>query len=189
MNEGKVSTRLGLPGNPNIAESIMVFRDLKLAELTGAQLHVPHVSTADSVKHIYEMKNSFEKVTAEVTPHHLFFSDESLQYYNTDLKVAPPIRDDLSRKALIKAIKDGTIEPHKPIGGHYYAWIQVIICKCIKQGFGDNEILKLIKEVHKDSEDSPYVFPESYKNQINYTRGQRQLNKPRNRKYCSFRSK
>ena len=78
----------------------------------------------------------------------------------------------------IKKIKDGTIEQHKPIGGHYYAWIQVIICKCIKQGFGDNEILKLIKEVHKDSEDSPYVFPESYKNQINYTRGQRQLNKP-----------
>ena len=79
---------------------------------------------------------------------------------------------------ILKKIKDGTIEPHKPIGGHYYAWIQVIICKCIKQGFGDNEILKLIKEVHKDSEDSPYVFPESYKNQINYTRGQRQLNKP-----------
>jgi hypothetical protein len=79
---------------------------------------------------------------------------------------------------ILKKIKDGTIEQHKPIGGHYYAWIQVIICKCIKQGFGDNEILKLIKEVHKDSEDSPYVFPESYKNQINYTRGQRQLNKP-----------
>ena len=122
MNEGKVSTRLGLPGNPNIAESIMVFRDLKLAELTGAKLHVPHVSTADSVKHIYEMKNSFKKVTAEVTPHHLFFSDESLQSYNTDLKVAPPIRDDFSRKALIKAIKDGTIDciatDHAPHTSH-----------------------------------------------------------------------
>ena len=122
MNEGKVSTRLGLPGNPNIAESIMVFRDLKLAELTGAKLHVPHVSTADSVKHIKEMKNSFEKVSAEVTPHHLFFSDESLQYYNTDLKVAPPIRDALSRKALVEAIKDGTIDciatDHAPHTSH-----------------------------------------------------------------------
>ena len=121
MNEGEVSTRLGLPGNPNIAESIMVFRDLKLAELTGAKLHVPHVSTADSVKYIKEMKNSFEKITAEVTPHHLFFCDESLKHYDTDLKVAPPLRDAQSRKALINAIKNGTIDciatdhaPHNP---------------------------------------------------------------------------
>ena len=110
INEGKISTRLGLTGNPNIAESIMVFRDLQLAELTGAKLHVPHVSTADSVKHIYEMKNNFDKITAEVTPHHLFYSDEALQEYNTDLKVAPPIRDSSSREALIKGIKDGTID-------------------------------------------------------------------------------
>ena len=122
MNEGEVSTRLGLPGNPNIAESIMVFRDLKLAELTGAKLHVPHVSTADSVEHIKEMKNTFEKITAEVTPHHLFFSDESLQHYNTNLKVAPPIRDPQSRKALIEAIKNGTIDciatDHAPHNSH-----------------------------------------------------------------------
>ena len=122
MNEGEVSTRLGLPGNPNIAESIMVFRDLKLAELTGAKLHVPHVSTADSVEHIKEMKNTFEKITAEVTPHHLFFSDESLQHYNTNLKVAPPIRDSQSRKALIEAIKNGTIDciatDHAPHNSH-----------------------------------------------------------------------
>ena len=68
------------------------------------------------------MKNSIEKVSAEVTPHHLFFSDESLQHYNTDLKVAPPIRDDLSRKALIEAIKDGTIDciatDHAPHTSH-----------------------------------------------------------------------
>ena len=122
MNEGEVSTRLGLPGNPNIAESIMVFRDLKLAELTGAKLHVPHVSTADSVKYIKEMKNSFEKITAEVTPHHLFFSDESLKHYDTDLKVAPPLRDAQSRKALINAIKNGTIDciatDHAPHNSH-----------------------------------------------------------------------
>ena len=71
MNEGIVSTKLGLSGNPNIAESIMVFRDLKLAELTGAQLHVPHVSTAESVQYISDMKNQYNQITAEVTPHHL----------------------------------------------------------------------------------------------------------------------
>ena len=110
MNEGIMSTRLGLPGNPSISESTMVHRDLKLAEMTGAKLHVPHVSTAASVKHIKEMKSINNKITAEVTPHHLFFNDEDLVNYNTNLKVAPPIRSDISRKALIKGILDGTID-------------------------------------------------------------------------------
>ena len=122
MNEGRVSTRLGLVGNPSIAESIMVFRDLKLAELTGARLHIPHVSTADSVKYINEMKNAYDKITAEVTPHHLFYNDEYLEDYNTNLKVAPPIRDSLSREALIKGIKNGTIDciatDHAPHTAH-----------------------------------------------------------------------
>ena len=110
MNEGMVSNRLGLPGNPSISESTMVFRDLKLADMTGAKLHVPHVSTAASVEHIKEMKSSNNKGTAEVTPHHLFFSDEALLNYNTNLKVAPPIRNDLSRRALIRGIKQGVID-------------------------------------------------------------------------------
>ncbi len=110
MNEGMVSNRLGLPGNPSISESTMVFRDLKLADMTGAKLHVPHVSTAASVEHIKEMKRSNDKVTAEVTPHHLFFNDEALLNYNTNLKVAPPIRNDISRNALIKGIKEGVID-------------------------------------------------------------------------------
>ena len=110
MNEGIVSTKLGLSGNPNIAESIMVFRDLKLAELTGAQLHVPHVSTAESVQYISDMKNQYNEITAEVTPHHLFYTDEALYNYDTNFKVAPPIRDIKSRKALIQGIKDGVID-------------------------------------------------------------------------------
>ena len=110
MNEGIMSTRLGLPGNPSISESTMVHRDLKLAEMTGAKLHVPHVSTAASVKHIKEMKSVNNKITAEVTPHHLFFNDEDLVNYNTNLKVAPPIRNNSSRKALIKGIKQGVID-------------------------------------------------------------------------------
>ena len=110
MNEGMVSNRLGLPGNPSISESTMVFRDLKLADLTGAKLHVPHVSTAASVDHIKEIKSTNDKITAEVTPHHLFFNDEDLLNYNTNLKVAPPIRNDISRKALIKGVKQGVID-------------------------------------------------------------------------------
>ena len=122
MNEGIVSTKLGLSGNPNIAESIMVFRDLKLAELTGAQLHVPHVSTAESVEYICDMKNKYNKITAEVTPHHLFYTDEALYDYDTNFKVAPPIRDVRSRRALIQGIKDGIIDciatDHAPHTSH-----------------------------------------------------------------------
>ena len=110
MNEGRMSTRLGLPGNPSIAESSMVHRDLKLAEMTGTRLHVPHVSTAASVNYIKETKSVSNKITAEVTPHHLFFNDEDLVNYNTNLKVAPPIRNDLSRKSLVKGIKQGIID-------------------------------------------------------------------------------
>ena len=122
MNEGIVSTKLGLSGNPNIAESIMVFRDLKLAELTGAQLHVPHVSTAEAVQYISDMKNQYNKITAEVTPHHLFYTDEALYDYDTNFKVAPPIRDRESRRALIQGIKDGIIDciatDHAPHTSH-----------------------------------------------------------------------
>ena len=122
MNEGIVSTKLGLSGNPNIAESIMVFRDLKLAELTGAQLHVPHVSTAESVQYISDMKNQYNEITAEVTPHHLFYTDEALYDYDTNFKVAPPIRDIRSRRALIQGIKDGIIDciatDHAPHTSH-----------------------------------------------------------------------
>jgi dihydroorotase len=88
----------------------MIHRDLVLTELTGAKLHVPHVSSAKSVHHIQEIKKKNEKISAEVTPHHLFFTDENLKTYNTDLKVAPPIRSQEDRKVLIKAVKDGIFD-------------------------------------------------------------------------------
>ena len=110
MNEGSISNQLGLPGNPDLAESAMVHRDLELAEFTGAKLHVPHVSSAKAVNHIREMKAKNERVTAEVTPHHLYFNDHALKSFNTNLKVAPPIRTELDRKVLIEAVKDGTID-------------------------------------------------------------------------------
>jgi len=78
----------------------VVYRDLELAQFTGARLHIPHVSSMKAVHHIREMKIKNEKITAEVTPHHLFFNDEALTSYNTNLKVAPPIRTESDRKAL-----------------------------------------------------------------------------------------
>ena len=110
MHEGRISTHLGLPGNPDLAESAMVHRDLELAEFTGARLHVPHVSSAKAVHHIREMKQKNKNVTAEVTPHHLFFNDDALTSFNTQLKVAPPIRTEEDRRTLIQAVKEGTID-------------------------------------------------------------------------------
>ena len=110
MHEGRVSTHLGLPGNPDLAESAMVHRDLELAEFTGSRLHVPHVSSAKAVHHIQEMKQKNNKVTAEVTPHHLYFNDDALTSFNTHLKVAPPIRTEKDRKALIQAVREGIID-------------------------------------------------------------------------------
>ena len=110
MHEGRVSTHLGLPGNPDLAESAMVHRDLELAEFTGSRLHVPHVSSAKAVHHIQAMKQKNNKVTAEVTPHHLFFNDDALTSFNTHLKVAPPIRTEKDRKALIQAVREGIID-------------------------------------------------------------------------------
>ena len=154
MNEGVVSTKLGLSGNPNIAESIMVFRDLKLAELTGARLHVPHVSTAESVKYISDMKNQYNEITAEVTPHHLFYTDEALYDYDTNFKVAPPIRDIRSRKALIQGIKDGIIDciatDHAPHTSHDKdTTFDLASCGLI----GLESCLGVVKKVLVDDED------------------------------------
>jgi len=110
MNEGIVSNNLGLPGNPDYAESTMVHRDLELANFTGAKLHIPHVSSSKAVQQIRKIKRNNNKITAEVTPHHLYYNDQALNSYNTNLKVAPPIRTEYDRQSLIEAIKDGTID-------------------------------------------------------------------------------
>ena len=110
MHMGKVSTNLGLPSSPGISESSMVRRDLEIAVHAGARLHVPHVSSFRSVEHIKALKKKSEKISAEVTAHHLFFTDEDLVSYNTNLKVAPPIRSKKDKKALIEAVKSGIID-------------------------------------------------------------------------------
>ncbi len=110
MHEGVMSTRLGLTGIPSAAEETMVERDILLAELTGAALHVAHVSTGGSVERIRRAKKKGIPVTAEVTPHHLTLTHEALEEYDTNLKVNPPIRTEEDRQALVQGLADGTID-------------------------------------------------------------------------------
>ncbi len=110
MHEGYHSTRLGLRGIPAAAEEVMVARDLILAELTGVRLHIAHISTAHSVEMVRIAKQRGVRVTAEVTPHHLIFSDEDLAEYGTDLKVNPPLRSAADREALREGLADRTID-------------------------------------------------------------------------------
>lgn len=110
MNEGIISTQLGLPGLPTIAEELMVKRDLDLLRYTGSKLHITGVSTANSIALIQAAKTEGLSVSCSVTPYHLFFCDEDLQQYDTNLKVNPPLRSKADMMALRKAVKDGIID-------------------------------------------------------------------------------
>jgi len=110
VNEGPVSTRLGLPGNPTLAEDVLVVRDLMLAELTGARLHIAHVSSASSVEAIRRAKERGISVTAEVSPHHLTLTDEATLGYDTNTKVAPPLRSEADMRACRAGLVDGTLD-------------------------------------------------------------------------------
>jgi dihydroorotase len=110
MNEGLVSTELGLAGQPAAAEEVMVARDIILAELTGAHLHVAHISTAGAVRLVRDAKARGIRVTAEVTPHHLVLTDEALRSYDPNCKVAPPLRAKRDVEACLEALVDGTID-------------------------------------------------------------------------------
>jgi len=109
MNEGIISTRLGLPGIPAAAEDIIVARDLSLTQLTGARLHICHVSTEGSVDLIRHAKGKGVKVTAEVTPHNLTLTEEKVLGYDTNAKVNPPLRTQQDIQALIQGLKDNII--------------------------------------------------------------------------------
>jgi dihydroorotase len=110
MNEGFVSTKLGLKGSPGIAEEIIVARDLLLAKFTGANLHLCHISTMGSVTLIKQAKKEGVKVTCETCPHYFYFNDTALENYDTNYKVNPPIRNEQDRKAIIAGLRDGTID-------------------------------------------------------------------------------
>ncbi len=110
MNEGIISTRLGLPGKPAMAEELMVSRDIKLAKYAGSRLHFTGISTAASLDYIRVARADGIDITCSVTPYHLFFTDEDLQSYASNLKVNPPLRTIADRDALRAGIIDGTID-------------------------------------------------------------------------------
>tara|TARA_B100000965_G_scaffold406016_1_gene442457 strand:- start:4947 stop:6236 length:1290 start_codon:yes stop_codon:yes gene_type:complete len=108
MNASKTSSNLGLKGNTSLAEAIMVYRDLLLASSLDAKFHLLHVTTKEAVDLIKQFKS--KNITSEVCPHHLYFSDEDIDAFNTNLKVGPPIRSKADRKKLIEAVKSGVID-------------------------------------------------------------------------------
>ncbi|TDP58317.1 dihydroorotase [Flavobacterium dankookense] len=118
-NEGIVSTQLGLKGIPTLAEELIVARNLFLLEYTGGKLHIPTISTAKSVELIKEAKAKGLNVTCSVAVHHLVFTDEKLQTFDSRYKVTPPLRNEADKKALLKAVLDNTIDcitsDHNPI--------------------------------------------------------------------------
>src|SRR5258705_1691309 len=110
MNEGIVSTQLGLPGKPAMAEELIVARDIKLARYAESRLHFTAVSSKKSLEYIKRGKESGAMISCSITPYHLFFSEEDLVNYDTNLKVNPPIRTKEDRDALRQAIIDGTVD-------------------------------------------------------------------------------
>ena len=110
MNEGLISTELGLPGIPSAAEDVMVARNLSLSELTGARLHLAHISTEGSVRMVREAKARGILVTAEACPHHFVLTEEVVRGYNTFAKMNPPLRTWADVQAIKEGLRDGTID-------------------------------------------------------------------------------
>jgi dihydroorotase len=110
INEGVVSTRLGLPGKPALAEELMLIRDMELCAYAGSRIHFTGISTKESVKRLREAKAQNPVISCSVTPYHLYFTDNDLESYNTSLKVNPPVRTPADRDALIQALNDGVID-------------------------------------------------------------------------------
>jgi len=121
MHEGRWSLILGLKGMPAAAEDVDVVRDCVLAKLTGAKVHIAHVSTRGALEAVRQAKNDGLPVTCEVTPHHWTLTDEAVQEYDTNTKMSPPLRSRDHVDAVLAAMKDGTIDaiatdhaPHTP---------------------------------------------------------------------------
>ena len=110
MNASSTSNNLGLKGNTSLGEAVMVYRDLLLAESLDIILHLLHLSTKEAVDLLKQFKSKKQLITAEVSPHHLYFVDEDIDSFDTNLKVAPPVRSKKDRKALIEGIKSGLID-------------------------------------------------------------------------------
>ncbi len=121
MNEGPAARKLGVAGIPNAGESIMVLRDIALSELTGAPVHIAHVSTAESIRAVRDAKARGVRVTAETAPHYFTLTDEAVLRLGAEAKMNPPLRSELDRQAVRAALSDGTLDciatdhaPHAP---------------------------------------------------------------------------
>ena len=121
MNEGAVSTRLGLRGWPHAAEDVIVARNIILSSYSGGHIHMQHISSALSVELLRRAKKDGVNVTAEATPHHLALTEEALGTYDTNFKMNPPLRTEKDRRAIIAGLRDGTLDcigtdhaPHTP---------------------------------------------------------------------------
>jgi dihydroorotase len=121
MHEGFESMRLGLRGIPAAAEEIIIYRDIELAQMTDARLHILHVSTAGSVDLIRRARRRGVRVTGEACPHHFTLTDREMRRFDSNYRMAPPLRSEEDRLAIIEGLKDGTLEviasdhaPHAP---------------------------------------------------------------------------
>lgn len=110
IHEGFVSTSLGLPGMPSVAEETIIARDIAIAEYVNAKYHVAHISTAGSVEIIRQAKKKKLKVTCEVTPHHFTLTDEAVRTFNTNTKMNPPLRTKDDLEVICEGLRDGTID-------------------------------------------------------------------------------
>lgn len=110
MNEGELACRMGLTGIPAAAEAVMVYREIALAELTGARVHIAHVSTAQSLNLIRDAKNRGVSITAETAPHYFTLTEDAVRGYDTNAKMNPPLRSEEDRLAVLEALRDGTLD-------------------------------------------------------------------------------
>ena len=123
INEGAVSTRLALLGWPAQGEEIQIARDIELAKLTGAKLHIQHISTAYGLELVRRAKEEGVEVTCEATPHHMFLSEDDLdETYNTSLKVNPPLRTQTDAEAIRQGVIDGTVDAIVTDHAPHAAW-------------------------------------------------------------------
>ena len=136
MNAGALATEMGLGGIANEVEDIIIMRDIMLAKMTGVRLHIQHLSTASGLELVREAKAKGLPVTCEVTPHHLFLTEDAVRGYNTDAKVAPPLRTAADNEALINGLKVFDQIAVMTDGGPGFA-TETIVYLLYKSGFGE----------------------------------------------------
>ncbi len=161
MNEGAMSTYLGMKGIPNLAEELMIIRDLYLAAYTDSKVHFSTISTAHAVELIKEAKKKGAKVSCDVAAHHLVLTDEAIAGFDSNYKVKPPLRTTEDVKALIKGVKNGTIDAvvsqHQPqeiefkevefeIAKNGIIGLQTVLPLLYKAGLNEEEIVMKLSE-------------------------------------------